>query len=113
MQVDASRNHIPSVFARRNFRDTHITYQMSLCQHIAPMYYMFFHLFRSSSVVIRSIELLTDELIAKSIFLQDADGSVPFYWGVDPDSRLVVSDDDEIVNKACGKSSAPFPKGNE
>ena len=46
-------------------------------------------------------------------FLQDADGSVPFYWGVDPDSRLVVSDDDEIVNKACGKSSAPFPKGNE
>ncbi|KAF2941802.1 stem-specific protein TSJT1 [Oryza sativa Japonica Group] len=47
-----------------------------------------------------------------SVFMAtDADGSVPFYWGVDPDSRLVVSDDDEIVNKACGKSSAPFPKG--
>uniref|UniRef100_A0A0E0KK61 DUF3700 domain-containing protein n=1 Tax=Oryza punctata TaxID=4537 RepID=A0A0E0KK61_ORYPU len=47
-----------------------------------------------------------------SVFMAtDADGSVPFYWGVDPDGRLVVSDDDEIVNKACGKSSAPFPKG--
>uniref|UniRef100_A0A0D9W046 DUF3700 domain-containing protein n=1 Tax=Leersia perrieri TaxID=77586 RepID=A0A0D9W046_9ORYZ len=47
-----------------------------------------------------------------SVFMAtDADGSVPFYWGVDPDDRLVVSDDDEIVKKACGKSSAPFPKG--
>ena len=43
--------------------------------------------------------------------LQDADGNVPFYWGVDSDGRLVVSDDGEIVKKACGKSSAPFPKG--
>ncbi|KAF0912768.1 hypothetical protein E2562_019006 [Oryza meyeriana var. granulata] len=47
-----------------------------------------------------------------SVFMAtDADGSVPFYWGVDPDGCLVVSDDDEIVKKACGKSSAPFPKG--
>ncbi|KAF8659294.1 hypothetical protein HU200_006907 [Digitaria exilis] len=38
-------------------------------------------------------------------------GNVPFYWGVDSDGRLVVSDDTEIVKKACGKSSAPFPKG--
>lgn len=45
------------------------------------------------------------------VTLQDADGNVPFYWGVDSDGRLVVSDDDEMVKKACGKSSAPFPKG--
>jgi hypothetical protein len=43
--------------------------------------------------------------------LQDADGGVPFYWGVDSGDRLVVSDDAEIVKKACGKSFAPFPKG--
>jgi len=48
----------------------------------------------------------------KSVFMAaDADGNVPFYWGVDSDGRLVVSDDGEIVKKACGKSSAPFPKG--
>ncbi|KAG2534598.1 hypothetical protein PVAP13_9NG071759 [Panicum virgatum] len=48
----------------------------------------------------------------KSVFIAaDADGNVPFYWGVDSDGRLVVSDDGEIVKKACGKSSAPFPKG--
>ncbi|CAL4919523.1 unnamed protein product [Urochloa decumbens] len=48
----------------------------------------------------------------KSVFMAaDADGNVPFYWGVDSDGRLVVSDDAEIVKKACGKSSAPFPKG--
>ena len=47
------------------------------------------------------------------VTLQDADGNVPFYWGVDSDGRLVVSDDGEIVKKACGKSSAPFPKGKK
>ncbi|CAN6286535.1 unnamed protein product [Urochloa humidicola] len=48
----------------------------------------------------------------KSVFMAaEADGNVPFYWGVDSDGRLVVSDDAEIVKKACGKSSAPFPKG--
>lgn len=48
----------------------------------------------------------------KSVFMAaDCDGNVPFYWGVDTDGRLVVSDDYEIVKKACGKSSAPFPKG--
>jgi hypothetical protein len=46
-----------------------------------------------------------------SIFLQDADGCVPFYWGVDSVGHLVVSDDAEIVKNACGKSFAPFPKG--
>ncbi|KAL5218537.1 hypothetical protein ABZP36_019221 [Zizania latifolia] len=47
-----------------------------------------------------------------SVFMAtDADCSVPVYWGVEPDGRLVISDDAEIVKKACGKSSAPFPKG--
>lgn len=44
--------------------------------------------------------------------LQDVDGSVPFFWGTDADESLVLSDDREIVAKSCGKSFAPFPKGN-
>ena len=44
--------------------------------------------------------------------LQDADGSVPFVWGTDADGNLVFSDETEIVTKSCGKSYAPFPKGN-
>ncbi|TVU44622.1 hypothetical protein EJB05_04068 [Eragrostis curvula] len=49
----------------------------------------------------------------KSVFMAaDAnEGGVPFYWGVDSEDRLVVSDDTEIVKKACGKSFAPFPRG--
>jgi hypothetical protein len=43
---------------------------------------------------------------------QDADGSVPFFWGTDADGNLVLSDENETVTKSCGKSSAPFPKGN-
>lgn len=47
-----------------------------------------------------------------SVFMAaDADGGVPFYWGVDSVGHLVVSDDAEIVKNACGKSFAPFPKG--
>ncbi|XP_038984867.1 stem-specific protein TSJT1-like isoform X2 [Phoenix dactylifera] len=42
---------------------------------------------------------------------QDADGSVPFFWGTDSEDHLVLSDDVEIVKKGCGKSYAPFPKG--
>jgi hypothetical protein len=43
--------------------------------------------------------------------MQDADGSVPFFWGNDSEGHLVLSDDAEIVKKGCGKSFAPFPKG--
>jgi hypothetical protein len=43
--------------------------------------------------------------------LQDADGSVPFFWGTDSEGNLVLSDDVQIVQKGCGKSFAPFPKG--
>lgn len=47
-----------------------------------------------------------------SIFMAaDADGNAPFYWGVDSEGPLVVSDDAKIVTNACGKSFAPFPKG--
>lgn len=44
---------------------------------------------------------------------QDADGSVPFFWGVDTEDHLILSDDVNMVEKACGKSFAPFPKGTE
>jgi len=43
--------------------------------------------------------------------MQDADGSVPFFWGADSEEHLVLSDDEAIVKKGCGKSFAPFPKG--
>lgn len=43
--------------------------------------------------------------------MQDADGTVPFFWGTDADGHLVLADDEETVKKGCGKSSAPFPKG--
>ncbi|XP_010935739.1 stem-specific protein TSJT1 [Elaeis guineensis] len=49
---------------------------------------------------------------AKSTFIAaDADGSVPFYWGTDSGSHLVLSDDVDVIKKGCGKSFAPFPKG--
>ncbi|XP_065863232.1 stem-specific protein TSJT1 [Euphorbia lathyris] len=49
---------------------------------------------------------------AKAAFIAaDVDGSVPFFWGSDSEGHLVVSDDDEILKQACGKSFAPFPKG--
>lgn len=43
--------------------------------------------------------------------LQDADGSVPLFWGTDGEGHLVISEDVETVKKGCGKSFAPFPKG--
>lgn len=44
--------------------------------------------------------------------LQDADGNVPLLWGTDSEDQLVLSDDEETMKKACGKSFAHFPKGN-
>ncbi|KAK4729724.1 hypothetical protein R3W88_022712 [Solanum pinnatisectum] len=49
---------------------------------------------------------------SKSTFLADVDGSVPFFWGTDSEGHLVLSDDADIVKQGCGKSFAPFPKGN-
>jgi hypothetical protein len=44
--------------------------------------------------------------------MQDADGSIPFFWGVDYENHLVFSDDVGILKTGCGNSYAPFPKGN-
>ncbi|KAM3278850.1 hypothetical protein ACQJBY_046254 [Aegilops geniculata] len=55
--------------------------------------------------------LLYDRSTSSVFMAADADGGVPFYWGVDSEGHLVVSDDDEAVKNACGKSFAPFPKG--
>lgn len=37
---------------------------------------------------------------------------MPFFWGTDSEGHLVLSDDADIVKQGCGKSFAPFPKGN-
>ena len=43
---------------------------------------------------------------------QDLEEGVPFFWGADPEGRLVFSEDSETVKKGCGKSFAVFPKGH-
>ncbi|XP_043690653.1 stem-specific protein TSJT1 [Telopea speciosissima] len=55
--------------------------------------------------------VLYDSSSKTTFIAADADGSVPFFWGNDSEGHLVLSDDKEIVKKACGKSFAPFPKG--
>jgi len=44
--------------------------------------------------------------------MQDADGSIPFFWGVDSEDHLVFSDYAGLLKTGCGNSFAPFPKGN-
>lgn len=56
------------------------------------------------------LKALEPKLTSMSL-VQDADGSVPFFWGTDAEGDLVVSNDGEVVKKGCGKSFAPFPKG--
>ncbi|XP_074283855.1 stem-specific protein TSJT1-like [Silene latifolia] len=46
-----------------------------------------------------------------TFFSVDADGSAPLFWGTTSEEHLVLSDDIEVVKKACGRSFAPFPKG--
>nr|CAD1819795.1 unnamed protein product [Ananas comosus var. bracteatus] len=47
----------------------------------------------------------------KSAFIAaDADGSVPLFWGTDSEGRLVLSNDEDVMKKSCGKSFARFPK---
>ncbi|KAE8733176.1 DNA repair family protein [Hibiscus syriacus] len=49
---------------------------------------------------------------SKDTFIaSDANGSVPFFWGTNAESHLVLADDTETVKKVCGKTFAPFPKG--
>ncbi|KAE8662332.1 DNA repair family protein [Hibiscus syriacus] len=66
--------------------------------------------------VVRDIQgkfafVLYDSSLKSTFIASDADGSVPFFWGTDADGHTVFADDEEIVNKGCGRSSAPFPKG--
>ncbi|XP_019080376.2 asparagine synthetase [glutamine-hydrolyzing] 1, partial [Vitis vinifera] len=55
--------------------------------------------------------VLYDSSNRTAFLAADADESVPFFWGVDSEGHLVLSDDEETVKKGCGKSFAPFPKG--
>ncbi|XP_042518207.1 stem-specific protein TSJT1-like [Macadamia integrifolia] len=55
--------------------------------------------------------ILYDGSSKTSFIAADAQGSVPFFWGIDSEGHIVFSEDKEIVEKACEKSSAPFPKG--
>ncbi|PKA59736.1 Stem-specific protein TSJT1 [Apostasia shenzhenica] len=55
--------------------------------------------------------VLFDSSTKSTFIAADADGSVPFFWGTDSEDHLILSDDVEILKKACGKSFAPFPKG--
>lgn len=55
--------------------------------------------------------VLYDSSNRTAFLAADADENVPFFWGVDSEGHLVLSDDEETVKKGCGKSFAPFPKG--
>ncbi|XP_041005820.1 stem-specific protein TSJT1-like [Juglans microcarpa x Juglans regia] len=66
--------------------------------------------------VVRGIQgkfafIVYDSTSRATFIAVDADGSVPFFWGTDSEGHLVLSDDDEILKKGCGKSFAPFPEG--
>ncbi|KAM7259947.1 hypothetical protein ACFE04_015688 [Oxalis oulophora] len=66
--------------------------------------------------VVRDIQgkfafILYDSSSKTTFVAADEDGAVPFFWGTDSEGSLVLSGDDEIVKKGCGKSFAPFPKG--
>nr|CAB3498246.1 unnamed protein product [Digitaria exilis] len=55
--------------------------------------------------------ILYDTLSKSTFVATDADGSIPFFWGVDSEDHLVFSDDAGLLKTGCGNSFAPFPKG--
>ncbi|KAI3449690.1 hypothetical protein Pfo_006355 [Paulownia fortunei] len=55
--------------------------------------------------------ILYNSTLKSAFSAGDADGSVPFFWGADSNNDLVLSDDEAIFKKACGKSYAQFPNG--
>ncbi|KAF3456929.1 hypothetical protein FNV43_RR01583 [Rhamnella rubrinervis] len=66
--------------------------------------------------VVRDIQgkfafILYDSSSKATFVAADADAGVPYFWGSDSEGHLVLSDDDNIMKKGCGKSFAPFPKG--
>ncbi|KAE8703051.1 leucine-rich repeat family protein [Hibiscus syriacus] len=69
-----------------------------------------------SDQVVRDIQgkfvfILCDSSSKSTFIASDADGSIPSFWGTDANGHMVLADNEEIVKKGCGKSSAPFPKG--
>ncbi|CAN6292469.1 unnamed protein product [Urochloa humidicola] len=55
--------------------------------------------------------ILYDTLSKSTFVAADADGSIPFFWGVDSEDHLVFSDEAGLLKAGCGNSFAPFPKG--
>ncbi|KNA14959.1 hypothetical protein SOVF_102570 [Spinacia oleracea] len=55
--------------------------------------------------------VIYDSSIKTTFFSVDTDGSVPLFWGTDSEDHLVLSDIPEVMQNACGRSFAPFPKG--
>nr|CAD1819823.1 unnamed protein product [Ananas comosus var. bracteatus] len=55
--------------------------------------------------------ILFDGSTKNAFIAADADGSVPLFWGTDSEGRLVLSNDEDVMKKCCGKSFAQFPKG--
>ncbi|OAY76635.1 stem-specific protein TSJT1 [Ananas comosus] len=55
--------------------------------------------------------VLFDGSTKNAFIAADADGSVPLFWGTDSEGRLVLSNDEDVMKKSCGKSFAQFPKG--
>lgn len=55
--------------------------------------------------------ILFDSTSKTLITAGDADENVPLFWGMDSEDNLVLSGDELVVKKACGRSFAPFPKG--
>lgn len=55
--------------------------------------------------------VIYDSSTKRTFVSVDNEGSVPLFWGTDSEDHLVLSDIAEIMQKACGKSFAPFPKG--
>ncbi|XP_060206472.1 uncharacterized protein LOC132634200 [Lycium barbarum] len=67
-----------------------------------------FVLYGSSS---RATFLASVSVLCQPISILDVNGNAPFFWGIDSEGHLVLSDDADIEKQGCGKSFAPFPKG--
>lgn len=55
--------------------------------------------------------ILYDNCTRKIFVAADPFGKVPLYWGTTSDASVAFSDDEELIQKTCGKSFAVFPQG--
>ncbi|XWS12660.1 hypothetical protein CRYUN_Cryun37aG0109300 [Craigia yunnanensis] len=55
--------------------------------------------------------ILFDAKAGTLFVARDREGSVELKWGMAGDGSLVLSDDPNTIQEACGKSCAPFPPG--